>query len=342
MRIGVIASIAHSLPPRSYGPWEQIASVLTEGFVARGHEVTLFASADSHTTGTLSAVAAAGYEEDPSIEPKVNGALHIAAAMERAADFDVVLNQFDFTPVTFSRLIATPLVTTVHGLGWPEIAEVYRRYNDVAHYVAISASNRHPDLRYAATIHHGIEVENFRFRSEPGAYLLFLGRIHPDKGTDLAIMVARQAGVPLVIAGPIQDQAYFDDKIAPQLGGSVTYLGPVGPAERNDLLGGASALLHLIRFEEPFGLSVVEALATGTPVIATALGSLPELLAAGTTGFLVTDVDQAVSAVARLPELDRAACRLAAVTRFDSSRMISQYLHLFETVIAGRARGRGR
>lgn len=345
MRIGVVASVAHRLPPRSYGPWEQIASTLTEGFVARGHEVTLFATADSVTAAHLHAAAPAGYEEDDRVDAGVAGALHVAAAFERAGDFDVLANHFDFRPLTYSRLVDTPVVTTVHGFSSEAVVAVYRAYDDIAHYVAISDANRHPDLHYAATVHHGIDTAAFTPVPTPGGYLLFLGRIHPDKGTHLAVEVARRAGLPLVIAGIVQDERYFRDALEPFLdGAAVRYVGPVGPAERDRLLGGARALLHLISFSEPFGLSVVEALATGTPVVATALGSLPELVRDGVTGFLVAPgpddaatVARAVAAVGRLDRIDRAACRADAVARFSADRMIDAHLAVFTDVLAGRA-----
>lgn len=335
VRIGVIASIAHRLPPRDYGPWEQIASTLTEGFVARGHEVTLFASADSVTSARLHATAAAGYEEDPRLDAKVWEALHNAAAFERAGEFDVIANHFDFMPLTYSRLVSTPMVTTIHGFSSPEIVAVYRAYDDIAHYVAISDANRHPDLHYAATIHHGIDLSRFTFVPVPDDYLLFLGRIHPDKGAHLAVEVARRSGIRLVIAGIIQDEEYFRDAVAPLVDGvNVSYVGAVGPEERDALLGGARALLHLIGFAEPFGLSVVEAMAAGTPVIATPLGSMPEIVRDGDTGWLVADVDQAVTAVSRLPLIDRRACRAEAVSRFGSDRMVDDHLAVFERVLS--------
>ena len=331
----MLASIAHSVPPRSYGPWEQVASTLTEGLVARGHDVTLFATADSATSAHLHAEAPAGYEEDPDVDAKVSEALHIAAVFERADEFDVISNQFDFLPLAFSRLVRTPVVTTVHGFSSERIVPVYRAYDDIAHYVSISDSDRHPSLHYAATIHHGIELERFSVGAGDGGYLLFLGRIHPDKGTATAIDVAARAGVPLVIAGVVQDEDYFADEVAPRIDGtSVTFIGPVGPGERDRLLGGALALLHLIDFDEPFGLSVVESLATGTPVIANARGSMPELLDDGVTGFLVRGADDAVAAVGRLDRLDRAVCRRTAQTRFSAERMVADYEALFARVAA--------
>jgi glycosyltransferase involved in cell wall biosynthesis len=334
MKIGVIASIAHRVPPKDYGPWEQIASTLTEGFVSRGHEVTLFATANSVTSGWLHSTVPTGYEEDPRVDAKVCEALHIAAAFERATEFDVLANHFDFMPLSYSRLVSTPMVTTIHGFSSPQIVPVYRAYDDIAHYVAISDADRHPQLRYDATIHHGIETSRFTFRPDAGDYLLFLGRIHPDKGTHLAIEVARKAGLPLIIAGIVQDEKYFREAVEPQVDGKhVTYVGPVGPAERDALLGGARALLHLISFAEPFGLSVIEAFATGTPVIATPLGSMPELLRSGSTGFLVSDVAAAVAAVDRIGEINRQECRDEAATRFNSDRMIDDYLDVFGRIL---------
>ena len=336
MRIGVIASIAHRLPPRGYGPWEQIASTLAEGFVARGHDVVLFASADSVTSARLHATAPAGYEEDRRLDAKVWEGLHNAAVFERAAEFDVIANHFDFMPLTYSGLVSTPVVTTIHGFSSPEIVTVYRAYDHVGHYVAISDSDRHPDLHYAATIHHGIDLTRFTYVAAPDDYLLFLGRIHPDKGAHLAVEVARRCGMRLVIAGIIQDEEYFRDAVAPLVDDvTVTYVGPVGPDDRDALLGGARALLHLISFPEPFGLSVVEAMATGTPVIATPLGSMPEIVRDGVTGWLVAGADEAVTAVSRLPVIDRRACRAEAVSRFGADRMVDDHLAVFERVLAG-------
>lgn len=334
----MLASIAHRVPPRSYGPWEQVASTLTEGLVARGHDVVLFATADSLTSARLHAEAPAGYEEDLSLDAKVLEALHIAAVFERAAEFDVISNQFDFLPLVFSRLVRTPVVTTIHGFSSERIVPVYRAYDDVAHYVAISDADRHPDLTYDATIHHGIEVERFSAGAGDGGYLLFLGRIHPDKGTATAIEAARLAGLPLVIAGVVHDEEYYRAEVAPHVDGrAVTYRGPVGPVERDALLGGAIALLHLIDFDEPFGLSVAESLITGTPVIAYPRGSMPELIRPGVSGYLVSDVAGAVLAVGAARGLDRSVCRADAIARFSADRMVDDYLELFERLVGSQA-----
>ena len=221
LRIGVLASIAHRTPPRGYGPWEQVASTLAEGLVALGHDVTLFATADSLTTARLHAEAPRGYEEDPGVDAKVYEGLHNAAAFERADEFDVVSNQFDFMPLTYSRLVSTPVVTTIHGFSSERIVPVYRAYDDIGHYVAISDADRHPDLTYDATIHHGIDLSPFTFRDQPGDYLLFLGRIHPDKGTHRAIAVARRAGSA---AGHRRDRA--GRGLLPELGRNRTSARP--------------------------------------------------------------------------------------------------------------------
>ena len=333
----MLAPIAWRVPPVHYGPWEQFASLLTEGLVARGHAVTLFATADSETGATLASVVPHGWSETPGIDAKVAECTHIAAAFERADDFDLIHNGFDFLPLTYSRLVETPLVTTIHGFSSPRIVPVYERYDDRCAYVAISDADRHPALTYAATIHHGIDTDAFSLHSSPGDHLLFFGRIHPDKGTAAAIEVARRAGRPLVIAGIIQDQGYFDREVAPHLDGAVaSYIGPVPATERNAVLGDAHALLHLIDFDEPFGFSVAEAMACGTPVVAYDRGSMRELIDHERTGFVIDGVDAAVAAVARVATLDRHDIRSVAVARFGRDRMVDQYVEVYRGVLSGR------
>ncbi len=330
----MLAPISWRTPPRAYGPWELATSLLTEALIARGVEVTLFATADSITAGRLEAVVPAPYSEDASIEPKVWEALHIAHCFEQAAQFDLIHNQYDFLPLAFSRLVATPVVTTIHGFSSARILPAYRAYQDHVHYVAISEADRAPGLRYAATIHHGIAIGEFPFVADGGDDLLFFGRIHPDKGAAEAIAAAARAGRNLIMAGIIQDEGYHAREVATHLGGDrVRYLGVVGGDLRTRTLGQAAALLHLINFDEPFGLSVIEALACGTPVIATRRGSMPELIDHGVTGFLVDGVDEAVAAIARLGEIDRAACRAAVAARFTVDRMADAYLALYRRII---------
>ena len=330
LRVAVLAPISWRVPPRHYGPWEQFASLLTEGLVERGIDVTLFATADSVTAARLASVVPYGYSEDTDADPKVSECLHIANVFERADEFDVIHNSFDFLPLTYSELVATPVLTTIHGFSSPRILAVYQRYNASSAYVAISDSDRDPSLDYVATIHHGIDTAAFALHATPGGYLLFFGRIHPDKGTAEAIEVAARCGIPLVIAGIVQDQRYFDEFVAPRIDGDkVSYVGAVGPDERSELLGGALALLHLIGFDEPFGYSVVEAMACGTPVITFDRGSMPELIASGTTGFLVDDIEGAVAAVTTSSTLNRTAIRTQAVERFGVARMVDAYIDAY-------------
>src|SRR5437764_4438872 len=338
LRVGMLAPVAWRVPPLHYGPWERVVSILTEGLVARGVDVTLFATGDSVTRARLVAVGPKGYAEDPTIDAKVYECLHIATAFEQASTgaFDILHNHFDFLPLTYSRLVSTPVVTTVHGFSSERIVPVFRAYNDSTHLVAISASDRRADLNYAATIHHGIPLDEFTFSPGGGDYLLFFGRIHPDKGAREAIDVARRTGQKLILAGIVQDADYFRTAVEPLLDGQqIRYVGSVGPAERDALLGGATALLHLIQFDEPFGLSVVEAMATGTPVIAFSRGSMPELIADGSSGLLVAadDLGAAVAAVAQAQCLDRQAVRAHVERHFTAERMVDDYLRLYHRLL---------
>jgi len=334
LRVAMLSPVAWRTPPRHYGPWESVVSLLTEGLVARGVDVTLFATGDSRTAARLQAVCPAGYEEDRSLDAKVWEALHISEVFEHADEFDLIHNHFDFLPLTYSRLVDTPLVTTIHGFSSSRILPVYRKYDSTAHYVSISDSDRSPDLTYAATVYHGIDLGSFTFRPEQGERLVCLGRIHKDKGTREAIDIAQRTGRRLVLAGPIQDEAYFRTEVEPHLeGGQVEYVGSVGPAERDELLGSAYALIHPIGFAEPFGLSVVEAMACGTPVVAFSRGSMPEVITSGETGFLVDTVEEAVEALSRVPGLERAACRRRVQEHFSVERMVSDYLDVYRRIV---------
>ena len=334
MKIAMIAPIAWRTPPRAYGPWELVTSLLTEALVERGVDVTLFATQDSLTKATLAGPVPAPYSEDPSVDAKVWEMRHLAAVFERAGEFDLIHNQADFPAHAFAGLVDTPMVTTIHGFSSERIVPMYEPYQDRVHYVAISDADRHPRLRYAETIHHGIPIEEFPFDPIGNDDLLFFGRIHPDKGAAEAIAVAQATGRRLVMAGIVQDQGYWEREVAPHVDGErIVYRGPVGGAERTATLGQARALLHLINFDEPFGLSVVEAMACGTPVIAIRRGSMPELIEDGVNGFLVDNVDQAIAALDRIGEIDRAACRAVAADRFSVDRMADRYLALYRTIL---------
>jgi len=334
MRIAMLSPIAWRTPPHHYGPWESVVSLLTEGLVARGVDVTLFATADSKTAGTLHAVCQSGYEENKKIEPKVWECLHISELFERAEEFDVIHNHFDFLPLTYSELVTTPVVTTIHGFSSPRILPVYEKYNGKAFYVAISKADRSPNLNYIATIHHGIDLDDFTFVPEPEDTLLFFGRIHPEKGAKEAIEIARAAGKKLIMAGVIQDKTYFEFEVEPHIdGNNVTYVGSVGPKQRDELLGKTCALLHPISFDEPFGLSIIEAMCCGTPVIAFNRGSMPELIRHGVNGFLVSNVEEAVDSVQKLSGIDRSACRRFVEDNFSTERMVNDYLKIYEQIL---------
>ncbi len=336
MRIAMLAPIAWRTPPRHYGPWELVTSLLTEALVARGVDVTLFATLDSRTAGTLAGVVPAPYSEDPSIDAKVWEFAHLAHMFERAGEFDLIHNQADFPAHAFSGLIDTPMVTTIHGFSSDRILPMYRPYQDRVHYVAISDADRHPALRYAATIHHGIPLDDFPFDPLGSDDLLFFGRMHPDKGAAEAVAAAKASGRRLHMAGIVQDDGYWRTRVEPAIDGDrIVYHGAVGGTQRTGLLGGSCALLHLIGFDEPFGLSVVEAMACGTPVIAYNRGSMPELIEHGVTGFLVDTLDQAVDAIGRIGEIDRAACRRRVADLFSVEAMAERYHALYRSVLGG-------
>jgi glycosyltransferase involved in cell wall biosynthesis len=310
-----------------------MASNVTEGLVNAGIEVTLFATADSLTTAKLEAVVHSGYEEDRTQDAKVTECLHISQLMEKAHQFDVIHNHFDFLPLTYSRLIPTPMLTTIHGFSSSRIIPVYQKYNANTHYVSISNSDRSSKLDYLATVYNGIRADDFTFTEHPDEYLLFFGRIHVDKGTAEAIQIARQSKRKLLIAGIIQDQAYFDEKVKPFLDEQIVFLGPAGPEKRSELLGKARALLHPISFDEPFGLSVAEAQLCGTPVIAFNRGAMPELIRHEQTGFLVNTVSEAVKAVNQIDRVSRHHCRVWAITHFTQEKMVADYLELYQRIL---------
>jgi glycosyltransferase involved in cell wall biosynthesis len=338
MKIAMLSPLSWRTPPRHYGPWENVVSLLTEQLVSMGIEVTLFASGDSLTSGKLAWICERPYSEDPGIDPKVWECLHIAELFGRADEFDLIHNHFDFLPLSYSGFTHKPVVTTIHGFSSPSILPVYKRYNDSSYYVSISEADKSAELDYIATIHHGIDLNQFKYEREPrGDYLLFLGRIHPEKGVHDAIEVAGKTGKRLVIAGIVQDETYFREQIEPCIDGSkVEYIGSVGPEKRQEIMGGALALLHLIHFDEPFGLSVVESMACGTPVIAYDRGSMPELIQNDRSGFIVDDLDAAVQAVGKINNLDRRVCREDVEKRFTSQRMARAYMNIYQRILDER------
>ena len=334
MRIAVLSPVAWRTPPRHYGPWERVVSLLTEGLVNRGIDVTLFATADSETSGKLHSIVPRPYEEDKSLDAKVWECLHISELFEKANEFDLIHNHFDFLPLTYSNLVDTPVLTTIHGFSSEKILPVYRKYNGRTYYASISYADRSPELDYIGNVYHGIDFDNFTFREPEGTYLVFFGRIHPDKGAKEAIEIAAKTDMPLIFAGIIQDQLYFDTEVKPYLDGSkYKYIGSVGPEARDRLLGEAYALLHPISFNEPFGLSIVECNACGTPVIAFDRGSMRELIADGVNGFIVADVAEAVEAIGKIKAVSRKSCRDFVESRFSRDQMVENYLKIYSQIL---------
>ncbi|WP_322768083.1 glycosyltransferase family 4 protein [Frankia sp. Cr1] len=332
MKVALLAPVAWRTPPRHYGPWEQITSLIAEGLVECGVDVTLFATLDSQTAGALDGVCPHGYAEDPALDGRVWEALHVAHALSRSGEFDVVHNHLDWLPLAFAAHVRAPMVTTVHGFSDSRIVPAYARAGSA--YVSISDADRRPELDYVATVHHGIDMTALPFSAVGGEDLVVLGRIHPDKGTAVAIDIARRAGRRLVICGIVQDERYFAERVQPHVDGDrVRYLGSVGPRQRAEVLGSAAALLHPVAFDEPFGLAVVEAMACGTPVVTYPRGAMPEVVDQGVTGYLVDGPAAAAAAVERAAGLDRGACRATAQRRFSAARMVADYLTVYRRLL---------
>lgn len=330
-RVAVLSPVAWRTPPRQYGAWETVASNVTEGLVARGWDVTLFATRDSVTRAHLHAVVDRGYEEDPAIDPKVAEYLHISEAFELAADYDLIHSHYDFMALCYTRLVKTPVLTTIHGFSSSKIMPVYQKYRD-GYFVSISDSDRAPGLNYLATVYNGIDLSLYPMQEFGGDHLVFLGRIHPDKGVHLAIEVAHLSGLPLLIAGIIQDQNYFREQVEPHLGETIRYIGPVDVPGKNELFSHARALLHLNTIPERFGLVLVEANAAGVPVIAMDLGSCREVIKDGQTGFLVNNAAGAVQALKRLGDIDRNVCRQRVEACFSIETMVKGYERVYQTI----------
>ncbi|MHC4184869.1 MAG: glycosyltransferase family 4 protein, partial [Planctomycetota bacterium] len=332
-RIAILAPVAWRTPPREYGAWETVAGNITEGLVARGWKnVTLFATKESITKAKLVGWIDKGYEEDKSQIPLVSTCLHISKVMERAREFDLIHNNFDYLPLTYLPLINTPMLTTIHGFSDPDILRVYRDHKDT-YYVSISDSDRDKELPYLATVYNGIDLSNLTFRQKPGDKLVHYGRIHMDKGTHLAVEVAKKCGKDLIIAGIIQDQQYFDDLVKPHINEtSIKFIGPVNPVQRDALLREAYAVIHLNTIPERFGLVMAESNAAGVPVIAADLGSCREVIADKKTGCLVNSVDEAVQALDKIGDIDRRQCRKRVEENFTIDCMVSKYERVYEQI----------
>jgi glycosyltransferase involved in cell wall biosynthesis len=334
-RLALLAPISWPTPPPGYGPWEQVAYNIADGMRRRGLDVTLFATGDSAFSGRVASVVPVGTSEDPTLNGDVYGALHTGRLFERAADFDLIHNNFDWKPLTYA-LASTgpPMITTIHGFSSPPILAAYYAGAARSFYCSISDADRDPGLDYLATTYNGIDPDTFTFVDRAGDYLLFLARFHPEKGAHLAIEIAKRAGVRLKMAGIPHDETYFKEQVAPHIDGdAVQFLGHVRGQQRDELLGGALALVHMTTRPERFGLTLIEAMACGTPVLGAAMGSVPEIVVDGITGFTCATVADAVARVPQLATLSRAACRERVTSTFSTERMVDRYLDAYRIAL---------
>ncbi len=340
MKIAMAAPLIEAVPPALYGGTERVVSSLTEELVRRGHAVTLFASADSETAATLVPCAERALRLEDALQDAVASTLiELDMVYERAAEFDVIHNHCDYLAFPFARRSATPTVTTMHGrLDLAEVRRLAARFPE-QHLVSISDAQRGalPDANWAATVYNGIDLTNYHFRPEPGDYLVFLGRISPEKRPDRAIEIARDTGMRLVIAAKVdpEDRDYYAIAIAPLIDehAQIEFVGEVGERGKDALLGGAYAYLFPIDWPEPFGLTMVEAMATGTPVIAYKAGSVPEVVVDGATGFICDTVHDMVEAVGRIGSIDRRACRARVEGHFSAAAMADGYERVYQGLI---------
>jgi glycosyltransferase involved in cell wall biosynthesis len=336
LKLAVLGSIAWPSPPQGYGPWEQVAFNIADGMRRRGLDVTLFAAGDSKFDGKLSSVVPVGLNEDPALSGDVFSALHIGELFHRAHEFDLIHNNFDWKPLTYAIGSHRPtMITTIHGFSSPQILAAYYACAWRSFFCSISNADRDPGLDYLATTYNGIDPNGFTFRAEPGEYLVFLARFHPEKGAHLAIQVAKQAKIRLIMAGIPQDEAYFKEQVEPHIDGdSVQFIGAVQGQARDDLLSHALALVHMTTRPERFGLTLIEAMACGTPVLGARMGSIPEIVVDGVTGFLCDGVDDAAEKAHGLASLDRHACRQRVESTFSVERMIDRYIVAYTEAMA--------
>jgi glycosyltransferase involved in cell wall biosynthesis len=342
MRIAQIAPLFESVPPRLYGGTERVVWALTEELVRRGHDVTLFASGDSVTSATLVPCCDRALRLAGCIgQAHALTTIQLDLVYSRAGAFDLIHNHVDYLPFPLARLVGTPTLTTLHGrLDLPEVQRLAHHFRDLPLVSVSRAQRRHlPRGNWVATIHHGIPVEHYRLRTQPGDYLAFLGRISIEKRLDRAIEIARAVDMPLKVAAKIDiaDRDYYEYAIKPLLDHPlVEYIGEVDEAGKDEFLGNAYAYLFPIDWPEPFGLTMIEAMATGTPVIAMACGSVPEVVESGVTGFVCQSLDEMVAAVRRIPEISREVCRRHVEERFSARRMAEDYEAVYERCLADR------
>ena len=342
MKIAQVAPLFESVPPKYYGGTERVVSYLTEELVRQGHDVTLFASGDSVTRAILCPVGETAARLDKTcVDPWARHCLLLEEVFDRISEFDVIHFHVDYQHFPLVRRHNVATITTLHGrLDIPDLVPLYRRFHDIP-VVSISDAQRSPlpPVNWQGTVYHGLPPDLYTFQPNPGRYLAFLGRICPEKRVDRAIEIARRAGMRLKIAAKVDkaDQAYFRSEIEPLLGDSlVEFIGEIGEGEKEAFLGNAYAVLFPIDWPEPFGLVMIEAMACGTPVIAYRCGSVPEVLDEGLTGYIVDSLEDAVSAVKKVGDLDRGRCRDVFEQRFSVSRMARDYLAIYERQLEGQ------
>jgi glycosyltransferase involved in cell wall biosynthesis len=338
MRIAQVAPLAESVPPRFYGGTERVVSGLTEELVRRGHDVVLFASGDSDTSAELVACCPEGLRLNPGIRDHVAYTMiELGKVSARAREFDIIHNHLDYLALPTARQLETPMVTTLHGrLDLPELQDVYAEFSE-QHLVSISNAQRRPlsHVRWLATVYNGIDPRHFTLREGSGGYLAFLGRISPEKGVDRAIKIAQAVDMPLRIAAKVDpvDREYFTAKVKPLLRDPrVEYIGEIDETDKDEFLGNAFAYLFPINWPEPFGMTMIEAMACGTPVIAMNLGSVPEVVVDGQTGFVCRSQAEMIDAVQRAGDLSRNACRAHVENHFSTLRMAEMYETAYRTV----------
>ncbi|GIV04413.1 MAG: glycosyl transferase [Fimbriimonadales bacterium] len=346
MRIAQVAPLIESVPPKLYGGTERVVAYLTEALVDMGHEVTLFASGDSHTRARLVSTCPRALRLDPEVrDPLPHTLLLIERVRQLAEEFDVLHFHVDLLHFPVFRSLRERTLTTLHGrLDLPDLVPFAREFSDMP-VVSISDAQRQPLswMRWVATVPHGLPQDLLEFHPKPQGYLAFLGRISPEKGPERAIRIARRAGLPLKIAAKVDrvDQAYYDTVVRPMLRQpGVEFIGEISEAEKSEFLGNAAALLFPVDWPEPFGLVMIEAMACGTPVVAFRRGSVPEVLEDGVTGFIVDDETQAVQALERLHELDRHTIRAVFERRFTAERMARDYLRVYEALLQHEQNGK--
>lgn len=339
MKIAILSPIHWRTPPTKYGPWELIASYIAEGMVKSGHTVTLYATGDSETAAQLKWVSPKAIMENSGLEPKVYQYLHTASVFEDADQYDIIHNHYDAYPLVFSKLVKTPVVTTIHGFSSPQVIQIYKRYSNT-HFVSISYADRKhaPNLIYIANIYHGIPVNEYPYNGKPDDYFCFIGRISPEKGIHNAIKLVKKLNANLKIAGLIasENKEYFEKEIKPQLNSKIQYLGLISEEEKKTLLKNAYCFLHLNTYPEGFGLTLIEALATGTPVIGMALGSIPEVIDDRKTGFVVKNLKEAESAMENIDLISRENCRERVEKNFTVERMVNNYEKVYQKILKAK------